>query len=299
MEFDREHDSLVRAAAFAWLDRLESHHGHVLPRQVLAEGFPFGGERVFVMSRQGIFKPRMLRAPISILTSHDSPYADELGPSGHFRYMYRGTDPSHRDNAGLRFAMERRLPLVYFVAVARGRYEALRPAYVEEESPGDLCFWIGVGALPTALAGGGSPDVRAYATTQALQRLHQGRFRERVLTAYRERCAFCSLRHRELLDAAHIVPDSEPEGVAEVRNGIALCRLHHATFDRHVIGVRPQDHIITVRPDVMDEEDGPTLRHAIQGLDGERMVLPRRAGDRPARPFLESRYERFMAAASP
>lgn len=298
MEFDREHDSLIRAAAFAWLDRLESTYGEVLPAQVLAEGFPFGGERVSVMSPQGIFKPRMLQAPLSIRTVHDGPYADELGPSGLFRYMYRGTDPSHRDNAGLRFAMERRLPLVYLFAVARGRYEALRPAYVEEESPGDLCFWIAVGELPDGLAIGGAPDVRAYATTQAVQRLHQGRFRERVLTAYRERCAFCSLRHRELLDAAHIIPDGEPAGVAEVRNGIALCRLHHATFDRHVIGVRPRDHVITVRPDVMDEEDGPTLRHAIQGLDGERMALPRRAGDRPARPFLESRYERFLAAAS-
>ena len=299
MDFDREHDGLVRAAAFAWLDRLESVHGDVLPSRVLAEGFTLGRERVFVMSPQGIFTPRMLTAPLSIRTVHDGPYDDELGPAGLFRYMYRGTDPAHRDNVGLRFAMERRLPLVYFFAVARGRYKAWRPAYVEGESPGDLCFWIDVLEPADAVAAGDAPDARAYAATQALHRLHQGRFRERVLVAYRERCAFCSLRHRELLDAAHIIPDSEPAGVAEVHNGIALCRLHHATFDRHVIGVRPRDHVITVRPDVMDEEDGPTLRHAIQGLNGERMALPRRLDDRPARRFLETRYERFLAAASP
>ena len=293
MDFDREHDGLVRAAAFAWLDRLESIHGKVLPSRVLAEGFPFGGERVFVMSPQGIFTPRVLQAPLSIRTVHDGPYDDELGPSGLFRYMYRGTDPTHRDNAGLRFAMERRLPLVYFFAVARGRYEALRPAFVEAESPGDLCFWVDVVDPDAAIALGDATDARSYAATQALQRLHQDRFRERVLVAYRERCAFCSLRHRELLDAAHIIPDREPGGVAEVRNGIALCRLHHATFDRYVVGVRPGDHVITVRPD--EEQDGPTLRHAIQGLHGEHMALPQRRADRPGHEFLEARYRRFLS----
>ncbi len=297
MDFDREHDALVRAAAFAWLDQLEAVHGDVLPWSALRAGFPFRDERVHVVSPQGIFKPRMLQAPLSILTSHAGPYEDELAPSGLFRYKYRDEDPAHRDNAGLRFAMEQRLPLVYFIAVARGRYQALRPAYVEGESPRDHGFWI----APTgaAFAPADTPDIRAYATTQAVQRLHQGRFRERVLDAYRERCAFCSLRRRELLDAAHIIPDSEPGGVAEVRNGIALCRLHHATFDRHVVGVRPRDHVMTVRRDVMDEEDGPTLRYAIQGLDGKPMALPRRADDRPERVFLETRFRRFLAAGSP
>lgn len=299
MDFDREHDARVREAAFLWLDRLESLHGDVLPSRVLREGFTIAGERVYVMSAQGIFKPRTLRAPLSILTVHDGPYEDEVGPSGFFRYMYRGTDPDHRDNAGLRFAMEQRLPLVYFFAAAKGRYQALRPAYVMAEARENRCFWIAVTLHAGTAPGGDAPDVRAYRPREVLQRLHQGRFRERVLDAYRERCAFCSLRHRELLDAAHIIPDSDPGGVAEVHNGIALCRLHHATFDRHVIGVRPRDHIITVRPDVMDEEDGPTLRHAIQGLNGERMTLPRRAGDRPGRRFLETRYERFLAAAPP
>ena len=49
---------------------------------------------------------------------------------------------------------------------------------------------------------------RRYATRQMIQRLHQGTFRERVLEAYREHCAICNLKHRELLDAAHIISDS-------------------------------------------------------------------------------------------
>ena len=71
------------------------------------------------------------------------------------------------------------------------------------------------------------------------QRLHQRAFRERVLEADREHCAIYSLRHHELLEAAHIVADSHPEDEPLVSNGLALCKLHHAAFDAHIIGVSP------------------------------------------------------------
>lgn len=47
----------------------------------------------------------------------------------------------------------------------------------------------------------------------------------RVLAAYREQCAMCSLRHAELLDAAHIIADVDLEGEPIVPNGeiFAFC----------------------------------------------------------------------------
>ena len=126
-------------------------------------------------------------------------------------------------------------------------------------------------------------------------RIHQAGFRERVLRAYRKQCAFCRLRHEELLDAAHIVPDSQPEGEPVVRNGMALCKLHHAAFDRLFIGVTP-DHVIRVRGDLLEETDGPMLRHGLKGMHGHRIWLPRRPEDRPARELLERRFEEFRAA---
>ena len=60
------------------------------------------------------------------------------------------------------------------------------------------------------------------------RRIHQRAFRERVLVAYGGKCAFCTLGYRELLDAAHIIPDSELRGEPVVSNGMSLCRLHHA-----------------------------------------------------------------------
>jgi putative restriction endonuclease len=127
------------------------------------------------------------------------------------------------------------------------------------------------------------------------QRVHQAAFRERVLAAYRDQCALCRLRHRELLDAAHIIPDKEEGGEPVVSNGLALCKLHHKAYDSLFISVRP-DYVIEVRKDVLVEVDGPVLKHALQGLHGMRMQLPRAAGHRPDRDRLQIRYRQFLEA---
>jgi putative restriction endonuclease len=137
---------------------------------------------------------------------------------------------------------------------------------------------------------------RNYMTAVVRVRLHQRAFRERVLEAYRRQCAFCRLRHEELLDAAHIIPDTEPAGDPLVRNGLSLCTLHHAAFDRYFIGVRP-DFKLEVREDIRREKDGPTLVHAIQALHGAAIVLPKRAELQPAQDLLEIRYQRFRHAS--
>jgi putative restriction endonuclease len=59
-------------------------------------------------------------------------------------------------------------------------------------------------------------------------------FRRRVLAAYEHRCAMCALQ-LELIDAAHILPVAAPKSTDETSNGIALCKLHHAAFDRNLI----------------------------------------------------------------
>ena len=48
--------------------------------------------------------------------------------------------------------------------------------------------------------------------TATKQRLHQSTFREMVISAYNNKCSLCELKHRELLDAAHIIPDAEEYG---------------------------------------------------------------------------------------
>ncbi len=47
----------------------------------------------------------------------------------------------------------------------------------------------------------------------------------------------CRLKHRELLDAARIIPDNMPEGKSTIDNGLSLCKLHHSAYDAFIIGV--------------------------------------------------------------
>jgi putative restriction endonuclease len=115
-----------------------------------------------------------------------------------------------------------------------------------------------------------------------------------VIAAYGERCALSRLRHRELLDASHIVPDSEPEGEPRVPNGLSLCKLHHAAFDGYFLTVDP-DYRVRVRRDLLEEEDGPMLRHGVQELQGASIHLPHRATLRPDREALARRLETFKA----
>jgi putative restriction endonuclease len=304
--FDSALDTRIRMAAFEWLGDQTSQHGDVLPRTLLAEGFRIDGVRVPLLGPQGIFKPQVLSdVPLSITTAPLGPYDDSFGADGFLRYRYRGTDIHHADNRGLRSAMERRLPLVYIHGILPGKYLVTWPVYVVGDEPQNLVFKIAVDdsqqlGLPAEISQQTFNEEadfarRAYITAAVRVRLHQRAFRERVLAAYQVQCAFCRLRHEELLDAAHIIPDVEPAGEPLIRNGLSLCTLHHKAFDRYFIGIRP-DFTLEVREDLRREKDGPTLLHAIQGLHDSRIILPRRVDHRPAVELLEQRYARFRQA---
>jgi putative restriction endonuclease len=112
-------DQAIRSAAFQFLAEQTRLQGDVLPRDLLTAGFMYQNERIPLLGPQGIFKPRLLATPLSITTvpvveGQERLYADELSPDNLLTYRYRGTDPAHRDNAGLRLAIQRQTPLVYF-----------------------------------------------------------------------------------------------------------------------------------------------------------------------------------------
>jgi putative restriction endonuclease len=135
----------------------------------------------------------------------------------------------------------------------------------------------------------------AYLTATIKVRLQQRSFREKVLEAYKSQCAFCRLKHRELLDAAHIIPDNFPESTSTIENGISLCKLHHSAYDSFILGVTP-DYIIQVRKDILEEEDGPVLQHGLKDLHQAKLTLPTSRHQWPSQEALEWRYERFAKA---
>ena len=268
------------------------------------KGFEFSGRRVPLLSQQGIFKPAVLpEIPLSIRTSPKGPYDDSFGPDQLLHYAYRGTDPNHPENVGLRRAIGLRTPLIYFHGVVPGRYLAAWPAFVVRDMPSRLRFGIALDD-PSQLK---EPDTsshtvsdsevegrRIYVTSTVRRRLHQQGFRERVLRAYKQQCTLCRLKHAELLDAAHIIADSD-EGDPVVPNGLSLCKLHHAAYDRHFVSIRP-DYRVEIRPDILEEIDGPMLRHGLKELHGIKIRLPGAPKNRPDPERLRIRYETYLSS---
>lgn len=298
-------DDELRGATFALAQRLRDRHGARIPREALMAGVTLRGERVPIWNYQkGIFKPAALGrdgAALSVQTSAESPYADVHDPdAGHFVYKYRGTDPAHPDNVALRRAMAAQRPLLYLVAVDPGVYDAVFPVYVVGDEPEHLQFTLVADQLAAQRERGlddasVTPIRRAYATRAVMQRLHQQQFRRRVLGAYRERCAICSLKRRELLDAAHILADLDPRGEPTISNGLGLCKIHHSAYDADILGISPEA-VVHIRADVLAEVDGPMLKHGLQEVNLWRLTLPSRPEDRPNRDFLAERFARFRAA---
>jgi len=187
-------DKRVRLAAFEWLKDQVILYGDVLPRELLVQGFELDGQRIPLMSVQGIFKPKVLaEIPISITSTVHGPYDDRMDSEGLLLYKYRGTDPNHRENVGLREAMSRGIPLIYFHGIVRGKYMAIWPVFIIGDNPENLMFTVTVddpSFIDTyARMSQSSLQIRepqdagrrSYITAEVKRRLHQSSFRERVL----------------------------------------------------------------------------------------------------------------------
>jgi len=297
-------ESAIRSAALHWVAMVTRDGRMPVTRAQLAGDFLWQGRRFPLVDRgRGIRRPAGWTAALSIVTAVAKsggvrPYDDAIGPDGLHRYKLRRDASGRSENDGLRNAMLAQAPLLWFYGEAPGVFQAIFPVFLVKEEP-DLDQFV---LAPTADSPGIFGDspiegvMRRYLVTETRRRLHQPLFAGQVMAAYRTSCAVCSLRHRELLDAAHIVPDAEAEGLPVVSNGLALCKIHHAAYDTHILGIRP-DLVVEIRQDLLTEIDGPMLRHGLQDHHGRSLMqLPRRPAERPDPVRLELRYARFRAA---
>ena len=294
----------IRLAAFRWLAERETSGRSVFSGKELAEGFIFRNRRITLKGQTGIWFPQGFSMPISITTRLNGPYKlDSFNSDRTWTYAYRGEDPNHRDNRGLREAMRTRTPLIYFIEVYNHYYQAVWPLIIIQDFPTSLCVKAMIEPAYKDLRPGHamddlieSPmDVRRYVTVETRRRLHQNAFREQVIHAYDEHCAICNLHHPELLDAAHIIRDSDQEGIPIINNGLSLCKIHHAAYDQNFIGI-DQDSRVHVRRDILIERDGPMLKHGLQELDGWNIRTPQRRKDRPDPDRLALRFKEFLSA---
>jgi len=304
-----ELDAAMRAAAFDAVRQLMEVQGDLSSR-ALGSGFAFEGQRYpLVNPQRGIFKPRQMRFLLSIRTVfprsgariwyddqtkvHQQIYDGDEAVD----YAFMGNNPDAADNRWLKEAMENRIPVIYFLGVSPGLYQAFFPTFLIGWDANALKARVAFGMPGQAEVQ--VPDTsreRRYALREVKQRLHQASFREAVIAAYKGRCALSGLPEVRLLDAAHIVSDKHEQfGQPVVPNGIPLSKIHHAAFDAHLLGIDP-DFRIHVSERLLSQKDGPMLE-ALKLLNDGKLHLPIRPKDLPDRDRLAMRYEVFKQSS--
>jgi putative restriction endonuclease len=209
-------------------------------------------------------------------------------------YAFMGKNPDAADNRWLKEAYENQIPIIYFLGIAPGRYQALLPTFISNWDGQALKTRVTFGPNSETLVPPTDSAERRYALRTVKQRLHQATFREAVIAAYDGRCALSGLPEPLLLDAAHIMADGDERlGQPVVTNGIPLSKIHHAAFDAHLIGIDP-DFRMHVSDRLLGQNDGPMLE-ALKQLNGRSIRLPSRAKDHPDRDRLAIRFERFKS----
>ena len=300
-----QRDDDVRSSCFASLDVLQARCGQDVPWSALAEGFNFRGRRVPFLNRAyGIYRAASAQrgpAALSINSSFSQArYQDEETAEG-WLYHYQDGPIDNHFNSWLRAAHVLDVPLVYFIGTRSGHYRPEYPAFIARDDPIGRRVLITIGKMcgpyderePVHID---DVDERRYVIRQVKQRVHQARFRGLVLPVYSDRCAICRLKETRLLDAAHIIGDTEEHGEPVVRNGVSLCTIHHRAYDQDLVSISP-DYEVHVSRRLLDEDDGPML-DLLKGFHRCGIVLPERRAQRPDRERLATRFERFAAASA-
>lgn len=284
----------IREDVFRWLDDVFIGHGGYEIHHTVLRSYAYHGERIPLLDRgKGIRNPANFSSTLSIMSGwKKNQYEDYESDDGWITYHYRAGEGG--DNVKLIRAFENQDPIVYFRAVREGYYLPYYPIYITENDPSQRVVRF---PLDEGLAVLGDPASytiaqKRYAERLVQTRLHQPIFRARVLHAYDGSCTVCALRHAELLDAAHIVPDASEHGVAHVTNGLAMCKIHHAAYDRNLMGITP-DFEVRINSALLHEVDGPMLRHGLQDMHGRQIHLPERRNERPSQDRLAERFAEF------
>jgi len=290
-----QEEQAIRNDVFRWLDAtFVGKGGYEISRAELLN-YSFLGERIPLLDTgRGIRNPATFRSTLSLMSGwKKNKYRDFEDENGWIEYSYR--DQEAGDNLKLIRAFELRAPLVYFRAVREGFYFPYYPIVITENDAVErkVRFPLdqGLGFLGDPLLY--SDDQRRYADSVVRARLHQPLFRARVLRAYASACTVCDLKHPELLDAAHIIADKESHGVPHVTNGLAMCKIHHAAYDRSLLGITA-DYEVRIDRDLLDEIDGPMLRHGLQDMHGRQIRVPTNLNSRPSRDLLSERFAQFV-----
>lgn len=111
-------------------------------------------------------------------------------------------------------------------------------------------------------------------------------FSQKVKEEYNFKCAFCGARRfspegNPEVESAHIYPVEEG-GSDDLRNGIALCKLHHWGFDYGWLSLNDDLEVI------VNKESEEEIPSDFLDLEGEKINLPEDSEYKPHSKFLEA-----------
>jgi hypothetical protein len=259
-------DTLMRVAAFERVRSLNEIHDHLTATE-LKPGFLFREERIpLVNPQRGIFKPQQMGFLLSIKTVFPKPggkvwYDDQrevhrqiFQGDETIDYAFMGKNPDAADNRWLKEAYENQIPIVYFLGIAPGRYQALLPTFISGWDGQALGARVTFGPNPETLTPPTDSLERRYALRAVKQRLHQATFREAVIAAYDGRCALSGL----------IDENRAPKGELQRGDRKSL------QTDRVVLTLGPRDEINHVRRIYsMFVDDGLSEQEIATRLNGD------------------------------
>ncbi|MGO2777892.1 HNH endonuclease [Glutamicibacter arilaitensis] len=91
----------------------------------------------------------------------------------------------------------------------------------------------------------GESITKGYKYYLAKHRIHQKSFRALLLKTSEPKCIICGLNEIPLLEAAHLIPDSQG-GLPTIENGRLMCANHHKAYDTHYFTLDDNDKPIWV-----------------------------------------------------
>lgn len=256
--YTAEEELDAHLAAMQWFESRRIAGHELFTHQDLMEGMMWHGHRIALTHQtQGIWRPQGFDAAFTFKTvarspNKEAPYEDRIDADGLLRYKFADSPSKNWTNDAMINAAQQNYPLAWLIGVRPGNilyYYARFPVYIERVDHRRREFIVSIHETVlghTGISNQEPPMIeRKYVSRWTRARVHQHDFREHVISAYDISCAICDLPHAQLLEAAHIIPDSENSGIPEVSNGLALCRTHHTAYDRNLIGIDP-DHRIHV-----------------------------------------------------
>lgn len=130
------------------------------------------------------------------------------------------------------------------------------------------------------------PSTDETSTTTVERKVRSAAFRQNVREIYNNTCCICGSQRETPtgspeVEAAHILPKSE-DGPDDLRNGLALCKLHHWAFDTGWIGISDDLEVIV--------KDAPARKgyDEFSELEGDQIKTPVNSKYRPYSDFLDA-----------